>query len=117
MANTGTSTAMCSADGGDRGVDEHHRGPAIELGHELVEPGVAQVAAVVVRGEQDDAVCTKHVERVGGFVEGAVNVGQRHRGERPNRVGLAPTVSADGFVASPGEVAGLGVVTEVHTGS
>jgi len=74
--------------GRDRGVDEDHCCPAIQLGQQVVEPGFAEVTAVVVRREQDHSVWTQHVERVGGLLEGAVDVRKRHGGEEPEAHGV-----------------------------
>ncbi len=63
-----------------RGMDEHHRLAAAELGKHLVEHRIAEVTATLVR-EQADTVQAQHIERVGHLLQRAIDVRQRQRGE------------------------------------
>ena len=100
--------------GRDRRVDERHGAPALELVEDRVERLVAEVGAGAV-GEQHHPVGSEGVEGPVELVEGAVDVGQGQRGEKPEPIrvvahdlrGVVVDVSCDG--------PRVGAVPEEHT--
>jgi len=82
----GRGHAGHSRTGQFRGVDEHERTAAVELGHHRVEVGVAQIGAPVI-GQQDHPVGPQVVVGMSDGGEGSVHIGQRQRREHAEPVG------------------------------
>jgi hypothetical protein len=96
-------------------MHEHVRSAAVELGHQRLERGIAEIGAGDV-GDEHHAVERQLVERMAQLVERGVDVGQRQARQRGEALRCAAHDRRQLLVDDARQLARLTLVAEEHTG-